>query len=197
MAILQITETKFVTWLKSKTERLLEQRWLNLGLRAKMGAMVTIGLLSLMTIFGLLAVSSARQATQQALNERLMVTRMSADALDTILLHILDDLVQFAQSPVVVNLTEDLEEQELSIPQLSIFHKPIYFINSSGELIATSAPSPPPISWKEISNIQHLGMAAISARILGSHIADCEFIGPYHRCIGCFAGSIGSPNLPC
>ena len=64
-----------------------------------MGALVTTGLLGLMTIFGVLAVSSARQATQQALNERLTLTWISADALDAMLLHTVDDLTLFAQLP--------------------------------------------------------------------------------------------------
>jgi signal transduction histidine kinase/HAMP domain-containing protein len=154
MATIQTTVNKTKIWFKRKTERLLEQRWRNLGLRAKMGAMVTTGMLGLMTIFGLLALSSARQATQQALNERLMLTQMSADALDTMLIHIVDDLVLLAQSSVVTNLSENLGNYELNFNQLSTFHEPIYLINPSSELIASSTSNPPPIPWNEIPAVQ-------------------------------------------
>jgi signal transduction histidine kinase/HAMP domain-containing protein len=63
----------------------LLQRWLNIGLRAKMSLLVEVGLIGLMTIFLFLAVSTAQQNTRQILNERMTLARFSAAALDSTL----------------------------------------------------------------------------------------------------------------
>ena len=78
MTTLQQTVNTLDHWFKRQFDRLFNQGWLDKSLRSKMGAIVTVGLLGLMTILGILAVSSARQATQQVLSERLMLTRMSS-----------------------------------------------------------------------------------------------------------------------
>jgi hypothetical protein len=149
MATLQTTVTNLDTWFKRQINRLLENRWLDLGLRGKMGLQVTIGMLGLMTIFGLLAVSSARQATQQALNERSMLTRMSAESLDTILLHIVDDLKILVQQPALADAQTSQIEQELSLRPIQIFHKPVFLFNHHGELEARSTTGTPYIPWED------------------------------------------------
>ena len=65
----------------------LIQRWSRLGLRAKMGVLVEVGLVGLITVFLFLGVSTARQTTQQILNERRLLARLSAAALDARLQH--------------------------------------------------------------------------------------------------------------
>jgi len=60
----------------------LQQRWINLGLRTKMGLMVEVGLLGLITIFVLLGVSTASKTTREILNERMMLARLSAASVD-------------------------------------------------------------------------------------------------------------------
>ncbi len=154
MTTLQTTVKTIDTWIKRQFNRLLERRWLDLGLRAKMGAMVTIGMLGLMTIFGVLAVSSARQATQQALKARLLLTQMSAETLDAMLLHIMDDMELYAQLFLPTNFTGDLSEQEIRMRQISVFDLPIYYLDSTRKLINHSGSIPPPISWNEVPAIQ-------------------------------------------
>jgi len=136
-------------WYKSQLKRLLGERWIDLGLRGKMGALVTIGLLGLMTIFGVLAVSSARQATQQALNERLILTRMSADALDTMLLQTIDELSLFAQLSIYESVFEIEQNPDSEFQPISVFQQPVYYVNPQGELIFGSDPNTVSIPWDE------------------------------------------------
>jgi signal transduction histidine kinase/PAS domain-containing protein len=154
MTTLQTTVKAFDSWCKCQIKRLLGERWLDLGLRAKMGALVTIGLLGLMTIFGVLAVKSARQATQQALNERLILTRMSADALDTMLLHTIDELALFAQLPFLVSVSDFEQKPDINSHPLFVFHQPVYYFNANGELIAASDPNADSIPWEDCLAIQ-------------------------------------------
>ena len=71
--------------LRELFDRILEQRWTNIGLRAKMGLLVEIGLVCLISIFLFLGVSTAQQTTQKILSERMMLARMSASTLDSAL----------------------------------------------------------------------------------------------------------------
>lgn len=154
MVTLQTTVHTIDTWLRRKINNLLERRWVNLGLRAKMGAMVSIGMLGLMTIFGLLAVSSARQATQQALDERLMLTRMSAETLDAILNHVVDDLTLLAQQPVFTNLEASLDDKKAGLQQISIFHQPAYLLDETGKFMIASAQNSVSFNWVDNPAIQ-------------------------------------------
>ncbi len=133
------TSKFFQSWIKTQEKRFLGERWLDLGLRTKMGAFVTIGMLGLMTIFGVLAVNSARHATEQALNERLILTSMSADTLDTMIIHAINDLTLFAQLSYSQNLTEYSQTAGVNSLPLHVFNEPVYQTNAEGELIASSA----------------------------------------------------------
>ncbi len=154
MATLQTTVQTIDTWLRRKINGLLGRSWIDLGLRAKMGAMVTVGMLGLMTIFGLLAVSSARQASRQALDERLMLTRMSAEALDLVLVHVVDDLSLLAQQPVFTSTESNQKEKETGLQQVSIFHQPKYYLDKNGKFLAASNPEAIIHKWNEIQPIQ-------------------------------------------
>jgi len=74
------------------TERILIRKWFDIGLRAKMSMLVTIGLLGLIAIFGFLIISNARQATQQLLNEHVLRARILAESLDSNLSHVVGAL---------------------------------------------------------------------------------------------------------
>jgi signal transduction histidine kinase/HAMP domain-containing protein len=138
MEYLKRTAQAIRSWVKIQGKRFLGERWLDLGLRAKMGAFVTIGMLGLMTIFGVLAVNSARHATEQALNERLILTSVSADTLDAMITHAANELTLFAQLPYVQNASEDPQTTELNSLSLLVFNQPVYQTNANGELIASS-----------------------------------------------------------
>ncbi len=90
--VAQAQETKKIdTWkerFRKRVERIFEQRWVNVGLRTKMGLIVEVGLIGLMLIFLVLAVNTARQTTQRILNERVMLARLSAATVDSTLNHI-------------------------------------------------------------------------------------------------------------
>jgi len=154
MTTLQMTVNTLGTWFKHQLSRLMEQRWLGKSLRAKMGVLVTTGLLGLMTIFGILAVSSARQATQRALNERLVLTQMSTETLDAMLYHIVDDMALYAQLFSMGVQNENIQEPLASLGKISVFHQPIYHLDESGKLITTSASLPPRIDWNEVPAVQ-------------------------------------------
>ena len=68
--------------MRKQLERLVGKRWFDLGLRAKMGLMVTVGLAGLLTVFALLGMSTTSQATRQAMTERVTLFRMGAQTID-------------------------------------------------------------------------------------------------------------------
>jgi signal transduction histidine kinase/PAS domain-containing protein len=115
---------------------LFEQRWLNIGLRAKMGALVTVGLIGLMTIFAFLSISTAAKTTQQVINERVMFARTSALAMDTKLKGIENILTLLAGDIAARNpqvFGEDANPQFLQYPG---FEQGVYLLDTTGQLQA-------------------------------------------------------------
>jgi signal transduction histidine kinase len=72
-------ERLFRTWLR----RLIARKWFDIGLRAKMSALVTVGLTGLLAIFAFVAISNIRQSTQQLLGEQVLRARILAENLDS------------------------------------------------------------------------------------------------------------------
>ncbi len=123
-------------------KRVLEQRWTNVGLRAKMGIMVEVGLIGLISIFLLLGVSASRQTTDQILSERMMLARLSAANLDSALRQIQSVLTILSERIVIQDPAADpaLRQQALdnAYRQISTSIAGIWLLNSSANLIASS-----------------------------------------------------------
>ena len=62
--------------------------WANVSLTAKMSVLVAAGIVALVTIFGFLTVSAARETTDRALQERVIMAQLAASHLD----HVLGDM---------------------------------------------------------------------------------------------------------
>ena len=64
---------------------------------------------------------------------------MSADTLDTMIIHAINDLTLFAQLSYSQNLTEYSQTAGVNSLPLHVFNEPVYQTNAEGELIASSA----------------------------------------------------------
>lgn len=145
-----------LTDLRNKfTDRLMlifQQRWLNIGLRAKMGFIVIIGLIGLLSIYSLMSINTATQVTQQVLNERVMLARMSAMALDS-KLRLLDSVLRMAaQNQVTLDpnvLPEGLRYQLLQMPEIE---SGILLVDASDNVVF-SADIPDHINFKELASL--------------------------------------------
>ncbi len=131
--------------LRGIINRLLEQRWTNIGLRAKMGLMVEVGLLGLIAIFLFLSVSSARQTTQKIMGDRMMLARLSAASLDLSLRQIQSELTILGGRENIRSASFETTEWgkllDDALRQLSPAITSLRLINPDGALIA-SAGSP-------------------------------------------------------
>lgn len=135
-------------------QRVLGQRWFNLGLRAKMGLMVTVGLLGLLTIFALLGISTTRQATQQVLSERVMLARLTAFSLDTRLHHAHEMLTILADQDVLRQPETSLSVLEVSLSQLALPNQGVYLFDREARLLATTMSDERHIDWQASSALQ-------------------------------------------
>ncbi len=72
-------KTRLRWWLR----RLIARKWFDIGLQAKMSALVTVGLAGLISIFAFVAVSNLRQSAQQLLGENVLRARILAENLDS------------------------------------------------------------------------------------------------------------------
>jgi signal transduction histidine kinase/HAMP domain-containing protein len=126
--------------LRRFTTTSLEQRWDNVGLRAKMGLLVEVGVVGLIAIFLFLGISAARQSTRQILNERVQLARLSAASLDSTFRHVHNVLELFAEHSTLQSLTEAERQAALqdALGHVAEFGQGIYLLDVTGEIISNA-----------------------------------------------------------
>ena len=75
--------------------------WANLGLQTKMGLLVATGLIALVGIFGLLGLAAARETTDRALQERVLLAQLTARHVDYVLGNVQGLLQSTAGQPAI------------------------------------------------------------------------------------------------
>jgi signal transduction histidine kinase/HAMP domain-containing protein len=122
--------------------RVLERRWTNIGLRAKMGLLVEVGLIGLIAIFMFVGVSTARQNTEKILSERVMLARLSAATLDSSLRQIESVLVILSERVPIRDPAATPSDRLLALKdafrQLSPASRGLYYFNFTGEIANTT-----------------------------------------------------------
>ncbi|MFZ5822586.1 MAG: GAF domain-containing protein [Chloroflexota bacterium] len=153
----------FQTWL----ERILEQRWFDVGLRSKMSAMVTVGLVGLIGIFAFIAISTVRQETQQQLSEHVLRARILAANLDASLSHVAGMLTILSSKINLDDPQADLEEWDAIFDQDFQSIQGVYVFDAKGRMLAATAVSPD-VRWEDVPAIQTMpGSAPRSISIEG------------------------------
>ncbi|GAB4529028.1 MAG: hypothetical protein Kow0063_05750 [Anaerolineae bacterium] len=156
---LPITLSDWKQRVRRRFDRLVEQRWINVGLRAKMGAIVVVGLVGLLSIFALLGISTSSQITRRVLSERVMLAHLIADNLDSNFRHIESMLMVVADQQILHNPqaspAEIREALQTGFEQLAIFSQGVYLFDTSGRLQSSVAETETPIDWSEVEAIQH------------------------------------------
>ena len=134
-------------WARARLGWLIKHKWLNVGLRGKMGTLVVAGLLGLLTVFTLLAVSTTRQSADRALNERVTLAQMTASKLDASLRQAARLLSVVAQEPALADpdaspaaLVEVLRRGRQAMVGLS---EGLWLLDETGQPLASVPPSRP------------------------------------------------------
>jgi signal transduction histidine kinase len=141
-------------------DRVVEQNWINIGLRTKMGAIVAVGLFGLFTIFAVLGISTTSQATGQVLNERVMLTHLSADNLDATLHHIESILTAIAGQEALRNPQTSPAERDAALRTgfdlipISSEGEGIYLFDPTGRLLTSATEVTGNIDWSEVTVVQ-------------------------------------------
>lgn len=143
--------------LRRYVARIFEQRWINVGLRAKMGVIVEVGLVGLMVIFALLGISTARQVTRQVLNERVMLAHLGADTLDSTFHHIQSMLAVVAAQEALQNTHTDPNIQQKALQTgfdlIAIPHQGGYLFDEEGRLRTAVTETEIEIDWSRVQAI--------------------------------------------
>ena len=155
MKILEILSTGWRKKLKKWPESILLQKWFDIGLRAKMSALVTVGLVGLISIFAFIAISNARQATQQLLNEHVLRARILAESLDSSISQVAGMLTILSSQVSMDDPQASLEEWGAVIAQDFRPVQGIYLFDSSNHLL-TATTGAPNIKWNEVPLIQRM-----------------------------------------
>jgi PAS domain S-box-containing protein len=154
-----ITLSAWKDQMRRHLDRVVEQKWINVGLRAKMGAIVVIGLAGLLTIFALLGISTTQQVTRQVLSERAMLAHLSADSLDSTLRHVESMLAAVAVQDVLrspqASPTERSAALRTGFDQIAIFSQGIYLFDAGGQPLASVAEVEKSIDWTGVTALQN------------------------------------------
>ena len=130
--------------------RLVEQRWFDVSLRTKMGVMVTIGLVGLLTIFALIGISMTSQATRQAMTERVTLARMGAQTLDTSLNQIESILTILAGQPAIRNPQADNLDRAAVLGQVELENHGLYLLDQQYRLLFSTEHELEGLAWDQI-----------------------------------------------
>lgn len=141
--------------IRRQGSRLLEQKWFDMGLRAKMGTMVTIGLFGLLSIFGFLGISNARQATRQAMSERVLLAQLSASAFDNTLSNIESTLSILAKQPAFQSPDAPPSARLAALHGSVIYQHQVHFIQLDGFVLNSAAGQDNLLNWFWIPAVQN------------------------------------------
>jgi PAS domain S-box-containing protein len=154
-------------------DRVVEQKWINVGLRAKMGTIVVVGVAGLLTIFALLGISTARQVTGQVLSERMMLARSTAASLDSTFRHLESMLVSVADQQALrdpqASSTERNTALRASFDQVATFGHGAYLFDTAGRLLASTTGEDRDMDWANVTAVQNalhggrLNLAVVNA----------------------------------
>lgn len=130
-------------------EQILTRKWFDIGLRSKMSLLVTIGLMGLLAIFAFIAITNARQTTQQLLSEHVLRARILAESLDSSLSHVAGTLTIMSSQINMGDPNANLGEWEAIFEQDFRPVQGIYLFDTNNHLIATTAKAPT-IVWNDV-----------------------------------------------
>ncbi|MEW5871868.1 MAG: GAF domain-containing protein [Chloroflexota bacterium] len=186
----------FTGWkasLRTRLERLLEQKWLPLGLRAKMSAMVIVGLVGLMLVFAMLGISSARQATQKVLSERVMLARLGAATLDANIAHLQDTLTLLARQPVFQDQQASQVERDQALSQVGVLAHGVALLDQAGRLVFSSNLADQTLQWEEIGAVkQALAGSSTSLSLLIESSLHAVIVVPVQDAAGVTHGALAT-----
>lgn len=132
----------------------LQRRWFDISLLAKMGLLVTIGVTGLITVFALLGISTLSQTTRQAMTARVMLARMTATSLDTGLQNYHTALGLLASQPAIYDPATPAVERSQALAHLAGFDLGVYLLDTAGELQAASRSNIHELAWQEALAVQ-------------------------------------------
>jgi signal transduction histidine kinase len=150
MKIFEFLRTSWKRFYNKWLQRILTQKWFDIGLRSKMSLLVTVGLMGLIVIFAYIAISNVRQTTQQLLSEHVLRARILAESLDSSISHVAGTLTILSPQINMDDPQTNLEKWEAVFKQDFRAVQGIYLLDSNRQLLAATTTAPN-INWEEVS----------------------------------------------
>ena len=155
MKIFDLLRSSWKRFYRKWLERVLAQKWFDVGLRSKMSLLVTVGLTGLIAIFAFIAISTVRQATQQQLSEHVLRARILAESLDSNLSHVAGMITILSSQINVEDPHTALHEWAIIFEQDFPPVQGIYLFDQEAKLLAATS-SKPEIRWEFVPLLQNV-----------------------------------------
>lgn len=125
--------------LSTSFRRLWTQKWFDVSLQTKMGVIVAVGLTGLLAVFTMLGIAMARQATHQALNERITLARLSANLVDSSLRQIKMVLTLQASKETLLLSEAPPQVYADALQPISRLTRGLFLLDQEGQVIYHAA----------------------------------------------------------
>ena len=188
----------FVRLCRSISDFITRAFWLRLGLKAKMTLLSVVGMIALITIFGVLAIAAARETTDRALQERIILAQVAANHADYVVNHIRAALEAIAAQPIIRQGDAPRAERENklreAVAQLGFPVRQVYLADATGQIVAASPPQVNPGSLASVQSALENTPFVITSANLPAHgsviIAAAPIYDPTGRVTGVIAANL-------
>ncbi|MEW6030154.1 MAG: GAF domain-containing protein [Chloroflexota bacterium] len=143
----------WMSLLRNRLGRLVTQKWFDVGLRSKMSALVTVGLIGLIAIFAFIGITTVRQSTQQFLAEHVLRARIHAENLDATLGQAAG-LLTILSSQIDMDAPQaDLAEWGQILERDFRSVQGVYLFDRTSNLVAGTGDAPD-IDWRQVPSLR-------------------------------------------
>ena len=130
------------------------QRWSSVGLGAKMTAIVTIGILSLLGLFAYLGTSALEENNQRTLQERMVLAQTTARHIDYILGTIEDVMLYTAAQFARLDDRQRIENLADVYQRLNMYATRVFLLDATGRLIAAYPAIYAPVAFDQFAPLR-------------------------------------------
>ena len=151
--------------------RRVGRRLVNIGLSAKMTALVAVGMFSMITLFAYLGTAALSENTQRTLQERVVLAQMTASYVDAILDNVENVLTHAAMDEDWTSTQLISTALDQTYHRLDLFASRVFLVDKMGNVLAAQPPVPAPFSFRAVVPV----IAVLNgAPFAVSHVAQTE-----------------------
>ncbi len=172
-------QTPGKAWVRQISILILPWLWPNIGLSAKMAAIVVVGTIALVGLFAYLGTAALNEDIQRTLQERVILAQATARHIDYVLASIEEVLTETAAQAAWSDSTRVNDVLQRAFRRLDFYATQVFLLDRDGRVIAAYPPLTSTVSFDQF--------ASVTAVLNGQPFAVSRFTRPI--------GALGSSTV--